>query len=159
MKTKLMAATAVAVLALSGCASYPTSSTSYGDQYGGRSNSDYNRVYGTVVDVQNVQVSDREYNGPGWGAVAGAVIGGVLGNQIGSGTGRAVATGVGAIAGGFAGDKIQQNSSGSKWAQDITVRLDNGDTVRVMQPADQQVYKGARVYISGYGKNARVRLR
>lgn len=143
---------------LTGCATYPSSG--YGDNSGYyRNNSDYNRVYGTVVRVETVEVGSRDYRGPGLGAVAGVLIGGVLGNQIGSGSGRALATAAGAIGGGFAGDRIEQNTSGSRWAQDVTVELDNGDIVRVLQPSGPQLYRGARVYVSGYGKNARVMLR
>ena len=159
MKKIYLIAPALLVVALTGCATgpyYGDSGNGYNNGY--RSNADYNRVYGTVIGVQTVDVGGRDYQGPGVGAVAGVIIGGLLGNQIGSGSGRALATAAGAIGGGLAGDRIQQNTSGSRWAQEITVELDNGDIVRVLQPSSS-IYKGARVYISGYGKNARVHLR
>lgn len=157
MKRIAMTLVAGTMLALSGCATYD-SGYSYGDRSPSYSNSQYNRVYGTVISVRDVELSSREYNGPGLGAVAGVIIGGVLGNQIGSGSGRALATGAGAVAGGFAGDRIERNTSGSKWGQEVWVRLDNGDEVSLVQPG-RDVYNGARVYINGYGKNARAVLR
>jgi outer membrane lipoprotein SlyB len=60
------------------------------------------------------------------GAVAGAVVGGVLGNQIGGGSGKTVATVAGTAGGAYAGSKIAQNTTRTRWK--VTVRLDNGHT-------------------------------
>lgn len=157
-KLLVLSAALVSIVGLSGCATTSHyGDTSYNGNY--RTNSDYNRVYGTITHIERVQISHRDYNGPGIGMVAGAVIGGILGNQIGSGSGRALATAGGAVAGGYAGNRIEQNTAGSRWADEVTVVLDNGDRVRVVQPSDGQLYKGARVYISGSGSNARVIIR
>lgn len=148
----------VVLLGLTGCSTYPTAS--YGDHYSGyTSNADYNRVYGTITRIRTVDIQGPDYRGPGLGAVAGVVVGGILGNQIGHGTGRALATGAGAIAGGLAGDKIEQNTSGNRWAQEIEIRLDNGDYTRILQPGDSRLSVGTRVYITGSGQQARVHIR
>lgn len=161
MRKLIIAPLVLGLVALTGCATtsdgYYSSSPS-GTYYPGSSSS-MTQMYGQVTSVRNVQLSgNRTTNGIGVGAVAGAVIGGLIGNQIGDGSGRTAATIGGAVAGGYIGDRIQdRNQYGSTWGQEIQVRLDNGQHVTIVQPGTS-VYGGARVYVSGYGADARVRL-
>jgi outer membrane lipoprotein SlyB len=137
---------------LTGCA---TPSMTSSNRYDNSQAMGMQQVYfGRVESVRNVDIS-RDTSQPGMGAVLGAVIGGVVGNQIGSGTGRALATVGGAVAGGFAGNSIQNHES-QKAGLEITVRLDNGQRVAVVQDADVPFYPGDRVRIVGYGNSARV---
>ena len=163
MRKLAFAPLVLGLAALTGCATtsdgYYGSNTGSGSYYPG-SSSTATQMYGTVSAVQNVQLASNgtTSNGIGVGAVAGAIIGGLVGNQIGSGSGRTAATIGGAVAGGYIGDRIQDNNQqGSAWGQQIQVRLDNGQYVTIVQPGTS-VYGGARVYVSGYGANARVNV-
>lgn len=147
---------------VAGCASQGQGYGQAGPSYSRSSPNYYNRdrqvgaqeVYrGTVVSVRPVAIG-RE-NGVGMGAVVGALIGGVVGNQVGHGSGRELATIGGAVAGGVAGNSIQ-NRSGRRDGLEITVRLDNGKEVAVIQDADEPFYAGDRVQVVGYGQDARV---
>ncbi len=84
---------------------------------------------GVVVSINPVET---EGQGSGLGVIAGGVLGGLLGHQVGSGSGRDVATVAGAVAGAFAGNKIEKNAKKAT-SYDITVRLDNGETVKFNQ--------------------------
>src|SRR5204863_3905954 len=88
--------------------------------------------------IKHIQSYEAQNNKTG-GAVAGAVIGGVLGNQVGGGTGKTVATVAGAAGGAYAGKKIAENTTRTRWK--ITVRMDNGDT----QVCDQGSAKNLHV--------------
>lgn len=159
MKKLFIAPLVVALATLVGCA---TTDDYYGSTYNDRPynsgySDSYNRSYGRVVYVRDVELH-RGDSGPGAGAVVGAIAGGLLGHQIGGGSGRTAATIGGAVAGGFIGDRIQRNTrDGYEWGQEIQVRLDNGQTITVAQPGNN-VYDGARVHVSGSGSRTRVNV-
>jgi len=112
-----------------------------------------NVYYGRIVDVRPVEIGRP--NSPGVGAVLGAVIGGVVGSTVGHGNGRTLATVGGAVAGGFAGNGIQ-NAQARRAAFQLTVQLDDGHQVAIIQDADVPFYPGDPVRVVGYGQNARV---
>ena len=80
------------------------------------------------------------------GVVAGAVIGGVLGNQIGGGSGKKVATVAGAAGGAYAGKRVAENSSRTRYR--ITVRLDNGREEICDQGSAKNLHVGDYVKIN-----------
>ena len=84
---------------------------------------------GVVVSINPVET---EGQGSGLGVIAGGVLGGLLGHQVGSGSGRDLATVAGAVGGAVAGNKIEKNAKKAT-LYDITVRLDNGETVKFNQ--------------------------
>lgn len=127
-----------------------TSTPTYASQEAGQVQNVY---YGYIVDVRPVELGRQ--NSPGIGAVLGAVIGGVVGNTVGGGTGRTLATVGGAVAGGYAGNSIQ-NAHDRKDAYQLTVRLDDGHDVSVVQEANEAFYRGDAVRVTGYGQNAHV---
>lgn len=110
-------------------------------------------VYGQVTGVRPVDIRPGETH---LGTVAGALLGGIGGSQIGGGTAAHVAGGVaGAVAGGLLGSAIQ----GSQRTQgiEITVSLDSGSNVAIVQPGDPRDFRiGDRVRIVGDSENARV---
>lgn len=109
--------------------------------------------YGRIAQIEEVTLDgDKKL---GIGTVVGAVAGGLLGNQIGGGTGKTVATVAGAVAGGYAGNKVQ-NKMEKRPGQQVTVKLDNGASVGITQPADPGLKVGDRVRIDGAGEDARV---
>jgi outer membrane lipoprotein SlyB len=90
--------------------------------------------------VQQVQYGMVEYLRPVMiegtktpiGAGAGAAVGGIAGSSVGSGKGAAVASVVGAVAGGVAGAAAEEQVT-KRQGVEITVRLDNNQTIAVVQ--------------------------
>jgi outer membrane lipoprotein SlyB len=78
------------------------------------------------------------------GTGAGAVVGGVAGSTIGHGRGSAIAAVLGAVAGGLAGSAAEEGIT-RKDGVEITVKLDTGTMVAVVQEADEQFYPGEKV--------------
>jgi outer membrane lipoprotein SlyB len=74
------------------------------------------------------------------------VVGGVLGNQIGGGTGKTVATVAGAAGGAYAGKKVAENTSRTRYK--VTVRMDNGHTEVCDQGSAKNLHVGDYVKIS-----------
>jgi len=91
---------------------------------------------------QTVQFGMVEYVRPvviegtktGIGAATGAVVGGIGGSTVGGGKGAAVATVLGAVAGGVAGGMAEEGAT-KKQGVEITVRLDSGQIVAIVQQA------------------------
>lgn len=116
---------------------------------------------GQVVPVQHGEITalrpvDIRPGQTRVGTVAGAALGALGGSQIGRSTTANIAGGVaGAVAGGAAGSAVQGSSSTS--GLEITIRLDTGETVAIVQPGDPRDFRvGDRVRISGTAENARV---
>ena len=98
---------------------------------------------GTVERVSPVQIEGTK---SAVGPAAGAAAGGALGSTIGSGSGKTVAAVFGAIAGGVAGGAAEEQIT-QRDGLEITVRLDNGDVIVVVQEADVQFVVGERVRV------------
>ena len=93
----------------------------------------------------------------GLGAVLGGLGGAGIGSLIGAGTGRDVAIAAGAIAGAVGGNIAQQKYfDRPQPAQQIYVRLSSGVIIEVTQPVNPVLFTGQRVYVEGYGIDARV---
>ena len=99
--------------------------------------------YGTVESVRTVQIEGTKTS---VGTGAGAIAGGILGNQVGGGSGRALATVGGALLGGVAGSAAEEGITRQP-GYEITVRLDNGRTVSIVQAADVSFQPGERVRV------------
>jgi len=114
--------------------------------------------YGNVQSVRMVELHSEDSNvgtGIGVGAVAGGITGAVIGGLIGGSTGATIGLATGAVAGGAAGGAIGHNT-GHQTGLEITVRLDNGQTVAVVQGADVNFYPGQRVQLITGGNKTRV---
>lgn len=98
-------------------------------------------VEGTVIEVRAGKIEGEQ---SGLGAVGGAAMGGVVGNLFGGGKGNTIATVGGAIAGGLAGNAVEKGVTGSR-AYQITVKLDDGRTIVVVQETDIQFAPQQRV--------------
>jgi outer membrane lipoprotein SlyB len=110
--------------------------------------------YGVITRIEPVSLEgDHQL---GLGAVLGAAAGGVIGHQFGGGSGRDVATVIGALGGGLAGNAVQNRYVDRRPGQHIFVRLDNGVTIAVTEPADPALRVGDRVFVQGRGMDARV---
>jgi outer membrane lipoprotein SlyB len=107
---------------------------------------------GTVESVRLVKI---EGTGSPVGTGAGAVIGGVAGNSMGGGRGRAITTVLGAVVGGVAGAAAEEGIT-RKDGYEITVQLDKGDMIAIVQEADEQFQPGDRVRVMDGGGVTRV---
>ena len=112
--------------------------------------------YGRVTDVRNVKIEA----GNQAGALMGGLAGGALGSKIGSGSSANTAGAIGgALVGGMLGSHVQQ-SAGSRQGVEITVRLDSGSSVAVVQEVSQKnpnyFRPGDRVRVISSGSSMRV---
>lgn len=147
---KALVALLIVGLALAGCA--PTYGG--GTYKGGQTRMAHTVQYGTVEQISDAVIEDSP---SGLGALGGAIVGGVLGNLIGGGKGRVLTTLGGAAAGGAAG-YAGEKTVNTKKAIEITVRLENGRVMSVVQEPDEIFAVGERVRIlTGNDGSARVR--
>ena len=78
------------------------------------------------------------------GTVGGAAVGGIAGSSVGGGRGSAIAAVLGAIVGGLAGSAAEEGFT-RKDGIEITVKLDSGTMLAVVQEADEQFNPGDQV--------------
>ena len=98
---------------------------------------------GTVQAVKNVQIEGTK---SGVGAVGGGVAGGVIGSTIGGGNGSILAA-VGGAALGAIGGAVAEEKITKKNGLEITVKLDSGSSIAVVQEADVLYSVGDRVRV------------
>jgi outer membrane lipoprotein SlyB len=123
----LLALTLASVLFLGACATGGLTGETY-------TREDARKVqqvqFGNIISVRPVVI---EGNREGIiGNLGGGVIGGIAGSTLGDGSGRAIATVIGAIAGGIAGQSAQEKAT-RKQGQEISIRMDSGKTISVVQ--------------------------
>lgn len=150
MNMRAAALAALAVLVLSGCASSRSSDVYTRDQ----ARQEMTVRLGVVESVREVTMEGTR---SGVGSMAGAAIGGVAGSNLGGGKGHIVGAIIGAVAGGIAGHAIEEGAT-RKPALEISVRLDSGQTIAVVQEGPLDEFRnGDRVRVlKGYGGDARV---
>ncbi len=136
-------------VALAGCA-------------GGKGSDDYvrgeaRRVYEVKMGVvEHIRAVKLEGTASGVGTAAGGAIGGIAGSTTGSGRGSAVGAILGAVVGGLAGAATEEVTT-RKAGQEITVRLDSGRTIAVVQEdTGEKFAQGDRVRMLESGGQARV---
>lgn len=78
------------------------------------------------------------------GGGAGAVVGGVAGSSVGGGRGQIITSVLGAVVGGLAGAAAEEGLT-RKDGIEITVKLDSGNLVAVVQEADETFAPGEKV--------------
>ena len=89
------------------------------------------------------------------GTVAGGAIGGIAGSSIGHDKGSAIAAVIGAVAGGLAGSAAEEAIT-RKDGVEITVKLDGGGLIAIVQEADEVFKAGEKVRILESGGESRV---
>ena len=89
------------------------------------------------------------------GTIAGGAIGGIAGSSIGHGNGSTIAAVLGAVVGGLAGSAAEEGLT-RKDALEITVKIDGGALVAIVQEADEQFRAGDRVRLIESGGTTRV---
>ena len=146
-----MAAIVVATVAtvITGCAAPGLGSGTYSREQARR---EQTVRMGVVESVREVKLEGTR---SGIGAGAGAVTGGIAGSSIGHGRGSAIAAVAGAVVGGVAGQAAEQGLTGKRGVE-VTVKLDNGQMLAIVQEADETFRPGDRVRILSDGATSRV---
>ena len=139
MKRILIAAILVPAVALTAaCASYGPQ-----DYSASEAGSVETVQYGNVVSVRPVHIDGDQAP---VGTLAGAAVGGLLGSTVGHGSGSAAAAILGAVGGGLAGNALEHNATAQN-GEEVVVRLDNGQTIAVVQGGWQDFAAGQRVQV------------
>ena len=147
--TYAVISTALLVSVLAGCAAPGLGGGTYSREQARRGQT---VRMGYVESVREVKLEGTR---SGVGPAAGAVAGGIAGSSIGSGRGAALGTVAGAVIGGLAGQAAEQGVT-AKRGVEVTVKLDNGQMVAIMQEADETFRPGDRVRILSDGATSRV---
>ena len=144
MNTNRFAAALGVAFLLGGCA-YHAGSADYG---GYQVRGEQSVRFGVVESVRPVKINP----GPtGVGTAGGAMLGTIAGSQVGGGSGQVAGAIGGAILGGILGSHVEQ-SANERPGLEVTVLLDSGQYIAVVQEADEQFQPGDRVRIlSGHG--------
>jgi outer membrane lipoprotein SlyB len=108
--------------------------------------------FGVVEAVRDVRIDPHE---TGVGTAGGAVLGGLAGSNVGGGTGQIAGAIGGAILGGIIGQNIEK-SANERHGLELTVLLDSGRYIAVVQEADESFRAGDRVRILSGRGNTRV---
>ena len=107
---------------------------------------------GVVEEVRRVPLPA---SGGYIGSVGGAAAGGIAGGTLGSGRGSQAASVFGAVAGSVAGYAIE-NSMTAREGLEISVRLDSGSLILVLQPDGEAFKPGERVRVMSGVNSTRV---
>ena len=107
---------------------------------------------GVVESVRQVKIEGTKTP---IGTVAGGAVGGIAGSSVGHGRGSAVGAVVGAVVGGIAGAAAEEGIT-RKDGLEITVKLDGGGLIAIVQEADEVFKAGERVRILENGGTSRV---
>jgi outer membrane lipoprotein SlyB len=105
--------------------------------------------------VESVRTVKLEGTRTPVGTATGAVIGGVAGSTVGDGKGSAIAAVIGAVAGGLLGSAAEEGLT-RKDAFEITVKLENGSLVAIVQEATEKFAPGDNVRLIENGGVTRV---
>jgi outer membrane lipoprotein SlyB len=135
---------AACALALGACA-YPAGSADY-RAYQVRGEQTVR--FGVVETVRDVRIGARD---TGVGGAGGAALGMVAGSNVGGGSGQVAGAIGGAILGGIIGHNIER-SANERPGVEVTVLLDSGRYLAIVQEADEGFAAGDRVRVlSGRG--------
>lgn len=99
--------------------------------------------YGEVIEVRQVLIEGTK---SGVGTLAGGALGGALGSGIGRGAGSTIGVVGGAIVGGLAGSAVEEGAT-QQTGVEVTIRIDTGRTIALVQGIDPPVFVGDRVKV------------
>ena len=100
-------------------------------------------TYGSVISVAQVTIEGTQ---TGAGVLGGGALGGVLGSMVGGGRGSVLGAVAGAVGGGLAGAAVEKGVTTTQGLE-ITVQLDNGQIISVVQEADEPFNRNDRVMV------------
>jgi outer membrane lipoprotein SlyB len=107
---------------------------------------------GVIESVRQVKIEGTK---SGVGTATGAVVGGVAGSTMGGGKGKILTSVIGAVAGGLAGSAAEEGLMRTDGVE-ITVKLDNGGMIAIVQEATEAFHAGERVRVLEGGGATRV---
>jgi len=134
-----LAATVAAAVLLGGCAIHAGSRDFASYQAG----AEQNVRFGVVESVREVTIHPRD---TGIGSASGAVIGSIAGSHLGRGSGELVGAIGGAILGGIVGREVEADAN-RRAGLEVTVLLDSGRYIAVVQAPDEAFRAGDRVRV------------
>lgn len=105
--------------------------------------------------VESVRTVKLEGTKSPVGTLAGGAVGGIAGSSVGGGRGSAIAAVIGAVVGGLVGSAAEEGLT-RKDGLEITVKLDGGTMIAIVQEADEQFNPGDRVRIVENAETSRV---
>ena len=145
MKIRNIVFAPLAALLLAACA-HPMTGSDYFAYEAGREQS---VRYGVVESVRDITIAARE---TGVGAASGTVIGSIAGSHAGHGHHGSLGGFIaGAILGGIIGQAVER-SANERPGLELTVMLDSGRMIAVVQDAEERFRAGDRVRVlSGRG--------
>ncbi len=107
---------------------------------------------GVVESVRTVQLEGTKSP---VGTIAGGAVGGIAGSSVGGGRGSAIAAVIGAVVGGLAGSAAEEGLTREDGVE-ITVKLDGGAMIAIVQEADEEFKPGDKVRIVENADTSRV---
>lgn len=135
-------------LLLGGCASSLS-----GDSYSrGEARHETTIRKGVVESVRYVKLEGTK---SGVGAVTGGAVGGIAGSAAGHGRGSSIAAVLGAVTGGLIGAAAEEGVTRQQGIE-ITVQLDDGSLLAVVQAADEEFLPGEKIRLLRTGGTTRV---
>ncbi len=105
--------------------------------------------------VESVRTVKLEGTKSPVGTIAGGAVGGIAGSSVGGGRGSAIAAVIGAVVGGLAGSAAEEGIT-RKDGLEITVKLDGGSMIAIVQEADEAFSPGDKVRIVENAETSRV---
>jgi outer membrane lipoprotein SlyB len=142
-----LAVIAAGALALGGCAA-PQGYASSGTYAGYQAMGEQTVRFGVVESVRDVKIQAGE---TGVGVAGGAALGSVAGSTVGGGSGQIAGAIGGAILGGIIGQQVERQAN-ERPGLEVTVLLDSGQYVAIVQEPNEMFRAGDRVRIlSGRG--------
>ncbi len=145
MKPTIGVALALAALLTGGGCAFHAGS---GDYRGYEVGAEQSVRFGVVETVRDVRINPPE---TGIGATSGFVVGSIAGSHLGRGNGEIVGAVAGAILGSIIGSRVEDQAN-QRAGIEVTVRLDSGRYIAVVQEPDEPFRNGDRVrVVSGRG--------
>lgn len=135
-------------LAIAGCASSKAGDTYSRDE----ARQVQNVQMGVVQDVRPAKIEGTQSP---IGAGAGTLVGGIAGSSTGQGRGSAIGAVVGAVIGGVAGAAVEEGVTRQD-AQEITIKLDSGRLISVVQGGKETFQSGDKVRVLQSGGETRI---
>ena len=139
---------AVCALVLGACA-YPQGSHDYAPH---EVRGEQAVRFGVVESIRDVRLHGGE---SGVGAASGAAIGMVAGSNVGGGSGQIVGAIAGTVIGSILGFNIEKQAN-ERPGVEVTVLLDSGKYIAVVQEATEGFQRGDRVRVLGGNNSTRV---
>jgi outer membrane lipoprotein SlyB len=141
---KVLAGAALSALVLGGCAYHGGPA----DYRGYEMRGEQTVRFGVLEAIRDVRI---QYGETGVGAASGAVLGSIAGSHAGRGHGHVAGAIGGALLGGLIGQEIER-SGNERSGVELTVLLDSGRYIAVVQEAGEAFRPGDRVRVlSGRG--------